>query len=73
MARAKASDAWRNRDLVVTVGGKADPRWYFAEDLDQLARAEEWSSRGWPYRNTGEVMAHPSVDAAGVIHRRIRR
>lgn len=61
---------WRGRPLAVLLGGPADPRWYFADDLDQIERSAAYSSLGWRYRRTNEHEPHPHYDAAGIVHRR---
>lgn len=61
---------WRGRPLAVLLGGSADPRWYFADDLDQIERAAAYSSLGWPYRRTNEHEPHPHYAAAGIVYRR---
>lgn len=56
------------RGLVVLEGGPADPRWYFADDLEAIAGRD----LGWSYRATTDCVAHPTLPSVtGVVHRRV--
>lgn len=60
---------WGARELIVLTGGPVDPRWLFADDLAKTCSAYATMGRTWPYRRTGDVVAHPDVAATGIVHR----
>lgn len=72
MSARKTAPNWLGRSLAVYMGGPLDPRWQFAEDVEQERRIEERMGRPTLYRRTGEILLHPWADATGAVWRRIR-